>query len=165
MLNILLNEDLWFPAAALIGLVATAVLIVKGWRRHVQGRVIAAAACSLFFGLLIGVLGIDHLFAVTTKALLGILPPGINLWFAIPFGVALAGPAWWLTLQVRSLLRADHVARKRALWLNAWLALVLASQGPAVVLAAPACAGIIHLLFSPRRPAECRIRSENGFSD
>lgn len=165
MLNILLNEDIWFPAAALIGLVATAVLIIQSRRRQVAGRAIAAAACSLFFGVLIGVLGIGHLFAVTTKASLGVLPAGINLWFAIPFGVALAGPAWWLTLQVRGLLRVDRVARKKALWLNAWLALVLASQGPAVVLAAPACAGIILLLFSPRRPAECPIRSGSAFSD
>ncbi len=25
----------------------------------------------------------------------------IHLWFAIPFGLALAGPAWWLTIEVR----------------------------------------------------------------
>lgn len=146
MLEIVLNEDIWFPAAAVIALTAVVVLITRGRQRRVAARTIAIAACNLFFGFSIGILGIGHLVAVTAKAVLGILPEGIRLWFAIPFGVALAGPAWWLTLQVGRLLTDEHVARKRALWLNAWLILVLASQGPAIVLAAPAVAGIILLL-------------------
>jgi hypothetical protein len=150
MLNILLKDDNWFLPAALISLTAAVVLIIGARRRHVAGRATAAGASNLFFGVLIGILGSGHLFAVTTKSLLGILPRDIHLWLAIPFGMALAGPAWWLTLEVRGLVKADSVSRKRAIWLNAWLALVLASAGPAVVLASLACVDFLLLLWAGR---------------
>ena len=102
---------------------------------------------------MIGILGIGHLFAVTTKTLLGILPPHIHLWFAIPFGFALTVPAWWLTMEVRGLVRENSVSVKRAKWLNGWLALVLASQGVAVVLAVPAGVDLLLLfLWTRARP-------------
>lgn len=146
MLEILLKDDNWFLPTAGVSLVAAVVLVIVARRRHIAGRIAATGACNLFFGLMIGILGIGHLFAVTTKTLLGILPPHIHLWFAIPFGLTLAGPAWWLTMEVRGLVKENSVSVKRAKWLNGWLALVLASQGIAVVLAVPAGVDLL-LLF------------------
>lgn len=151
MLDVLLKDDNWFLPAAAISLIAAIVLIMKVRRRQVAGRTAATGACNLFFGLLIGILGSGHLFAVTTKALLGILPAHIHIWFAILFGFALAGPGWWLAFEV-GVVREDFISARRAIWLNAWLALVLASAGPAVVLASFAGVDLSLLLWSRARP-------------
>lgn len=150
MLDVLLKDDNWFLPAAGVSLIATLILIVRARRRHISRGITATGACNLFFGLLIGILGSGHLFGVTTKAILGILPPGIHLWFAIPFGLALAGPAWWLALEVRGLLNDDVASAKKAVWLNVCLALVLASAGPAVVLATPAGVDLVLLMLRRR---------------
>lgn len=150
MLDVLLKDDNWFLPAAGVSLLAAVVLAIGARRRRVAGRIAATGACNLFFGLMLGILGTGHLFGVTTKVLLGILPPGIHLWFAIPFGFALAVPAWWLALEVRGLVRDDAVSTKRAIWLNAWLALVLASAGPAAVLASLAGVDAIFLTVGYR---------------
>lgn len=152
MLDIVLKDDNWFLPAVVISLIAALVLIVGARRRQVPGRPTATGACNLFFAALIGILGVGHLFAVTTKTALGILPPQIHLWFAIPFGLALAGPAWWLALEVRGLVSEESASRRRSIWLNAWLALVLASAGPAVVLASFAGVDLLLLLLTRKRP-------------
>lgn len=151
-MDILLKDDNWFLPAALISLIAAIVLIIRVRRRQVAGRPTVTGACNLFFAMLIGILGSGHLFAVTTKAVLGTLPPEIHLWFAIPFGFALAGPAWWLAFEVRGLVKEDSASTKKSMWLNAWLALVLASAGPAVVLASLAGVDLLLLFLTRRRP-------------
>ncbi len=151
MIDILLKEETWLLFALGVSLFAAVVLIAVELRRQVARRTVATGACNLFFGVLIGIAGIGHLFGVTTKAVLGILPPNISLWFAIPFGFALAGPAWWLTFQTRGLVREHSISAKTATWLNVWLALVLASQGPAIALAAPAGLNLLLLYLSARR--------------
>ena len=150
MLEILLKDDNWFPAAAVISLIASAVVIIRARRRRAAAWTTATAACNLFFGLMIGILGIGHLFAVTTKTLLGILPPHIHLWFAIPFGFALTVPAWWLTIEAGHLLTRKASAIRNAMWLNASLAIVLASAGPSVALAVLAGVNMLLLLLSRR---------------
>lgn len=151
MIDILLKEGTWFLLALVLSLFAAAVLIALEHPRQAPRRTVATGACNLFFGVLIGIAGIGHLFGVTTKAVLGILPPNISLWFAIPFGFALAGPAWWLTFQTRGLVREDSHSAKTATWLNVWLLLVLASQGPAIVLGTPAGLNLLLLYLSARR--------------
>lgn len=150
MLEVLLKDDNWFLPAAGLSLTAAFALIVVARRRRISGWIAATGACNLFFGLLVGILGTGRLFGVTTKAVLGILPPVIHLWFAIPFGFALAVPASWLALQVGGLVKQDVVSTKRAIWLNVWLALVLASAGPAVVLAGLAGIDIVFLMLELR---------------
>ena len=156
MMDILLKEGTWFLVALLASLFSALVLIALERRRQVAKTPLAIGACNLFFGVLIGIAGIGHLFGVTTKAALGILPPNISLWFAIPFGFALAGPAWWLTFQTRGLVKEQSVSAKKATWLNVWLALVLASQGPAIVLAAPAGLNLLLLYLGARRRRAAR---------
>lgn len=125
ILQALLADDNWFPVVTPICLLAVAVFVVLARRRRVPGRLIAVSALNLFFGLWIGIMGAGHLFGVTTKAALGVLPPNIRLWIAIPFGFAIAVPGWWLVLRVNSLLRSDRRAHREATWLNAWLAAAL----------------------------------------
>lgn len=150
MLDILLKEENWFLAALVLGLVGAMALVTAERRRQITSWTLATSACNLFFGVFIGIAGLGHLFAVTTKIALGTLPPDIRLWFAIPFGFALAGPAWWLASETRGLVRGNMTSARTATWLNVWLALVLASQGPAVVLAAPAGLDLLLLHRSAR---------------
>lgn len=149
MLNLLLRDGLWFFSATGIGLLSAIGLVVIGRREHVPTGVTITAALNLFFGVWIGIMGTGHLFAVTTKALLGALRPDINLWFAIPFGLAMAVPGWWLVGQVRALLRQNETSSSQAMWLNAWLALVLiVPAGPPAALPA---VNVILLLARRRR--------------
>ena len=125
ILEALLADDNWFPVVTPICLLAVAVFIGLGLSRRVPGRLIAVSALNLFFGLWIGIMGTGHLFGVTAKLLLGILPPAIRLWIAFPFGFAIAIPGWWLVTLVKRLTRGHAGARKQAGWINAWLAAVL----------------------------------------
>ena len=97
--------------------------------------VVTSALC-LFWGLWIGIMGTGHLFAVTTKSVLGALPPKIHLWFAIPFGFAMAIPGWWLVANIGGLTREEQKPWKRAIALNAWLGLVVVTHGPLPLVAA-----------------------------
>ncbi len=125
ILEALLADDNWFPVVTPICLLAVAVFVVLARRRRVPGRLVAVSALNLFFGLWIGIMGTGHLFGVTAKLLLGILPPAIRLWIAFPFGFAIAVPGWWLVTLVRRLSRSDAAATRLAIWINAWLVLVL----------------------------------------
>lgn len=156
MLNLLLRDGLWFFSATGIGLLSAIGLVVIGRREHAPTRVTITAALNLFFGVWIGIMGTGHLFAVTTKALLGVLRPDINLWFAIPFGLAMAVPGWWLVGQARALLRQNETSSSQAMWLNAWLALVLIV--PAGLPAALPAVNAI-LLLVRRRGRRAWVRS------
>jgi hypothetical protein len=156
MLDLLLRESLWFFSATGVSVLSAIGLVVIGRRQHAPIGVAVTAALNLLFGLWIGIMGAGHLFAVTTKALLGILRPDINLWFAIPFGLAMAVPGWWLVGQVRALLRQNERSNSQAMWLNAWLALVLiVPAGPPAAL--PAVNAI--LLLVRRRGRRAWVRS------
>lgn len=66
---------------------------------------IIVGAVILFFGLWVGIMGTGHLFAVTTKMILGILPPRIEPQHALSIGFAIAVPGWLLTAGGMLLLR------------------------------------------------------------
>lgn len=145
----LLRESLWFFSATEVSVLSAIGVVVIGRRQHAPTGVTITAALNLFFGVWIGIMGTGHLFAVTTKALLGVLRPDINLWFAIPFGLAMAVPGWWLVGQARALLRRNERSENQAMWLNAWLALVLIiPAGPPAALPA---VNVILLLARRRR--------------
>ena len=93
MLNLLLKEESWLLVATTSAVLAVVALVIQTRRRHAPPMIIIASALSLFWGLWIAIMGTGHLFAVTTKTTLGTLPPNIHLWFAIPFGFAMAIPA------------------------------------------------------------------------
>ena len=135
MLEVLLKDENWFPVVTTVTAFVVITFLVIARRRRVPARWIIVGALNLFFGLWIGIMGTGHLFAVTTKMILGILPPNIHPWVALPFGFAIVVPGWWLTARIQRLVRGDTRTRKEAMWLNAWLAAVLVvPAGPLVVL-------------------------------
>ena len=91
MLEMLLDEENWFPVVTPL-----TAFVAAASRRRVPAMLIVVGALGVFFGLWIGMMGTGHLFAVTTKLVLGILPPRIDPWFAIPFGFFIAVPGWSL---------------------------------------------------------------------
>ena len=135
MLNLLLKEESWLLVATTSAVLAVVALVIQTRRRHAPPMIIVASALSLFWGLWIGIMGTGHVFAVTTKSILGTLPPGIHLWFAIPFGFAMAIPGWWLVANTRGLTREEQSAWKRAILLNGWLTLVVIAHLPLPLVA------------------------------
>ena len=148
MLRLLLNEALWFPAATLIALLAATALLVSTRTQSVAKRTRATLALNLFYGVLIGIMGVGHLLAVSIKTVAGTLPASTNAWLVFPLGFALAVPAWWLVVTVRALKRSEKAARATALGLNLWLGLILLI--PAGPLAAPAALNLVMLAMKAR---------------
>ena len=129
MVELILKDETWVAVASSLGLLAILAMILRQ-RRHQQSKwTIVVGALNLFFGLWIGIMGLGHLVAVTIKAVQGTLPANVHLWIAIPLGFALAVPGWWLTALIRGLLAGDKRSRRRAMWLNAWLATATAAAG------------------------------------
>lgn len=126
LLQLLLDEEAWLVVATTSGLAGLLGLVVNQWRRHVLSWSTATSALNLFLALWIAIMGTGHLTAVTAKIILGTLPANVKLWIAIPFGLAIAVPGWWLMALVGGIAQNDHGARRRAMALNGWLALVLA---------------------------------------
>ncbi|HUE82839.1 MAG TPA: hypothetical protein VMM84_12070 [Pyrinomonadaceae bacterium] len=136
VLDLVLNEDLWFPSAAVIALVAVAVLILRYRSRGISKPTMLACGLNLFYGLLIGIMGVGHLLAISIKTAMGTLPASTSRWFIFPLGFALAVPAWWLVACVKGLRNQRRPVWRRAIALNIWLgAVLLPLAGP---LAAPA---------------------------
>ncbi len=149
MLDLLLNEDLWFPTATMIALVAVISLIFKQHRLNISRRTKIVCGLNLFYGFVIGIMGFGHLLAVTIKTVLGTLPASTNPWFVFPLGFALAIPSWWLVANVGGLRRNGKPARLKATVLNVWLGIILLV--PALPLAVPAALNV--LLLNWRRHA------------
>ena len=149
MLDLLLNEDLWFPTATAIALVAMITFIARQRKMPIPRRTKIACSLNLFYGFLIGIMGLGHLLAVTIKSVLGTLPSTTSFWNVYPLGLALAVPAWWLVANVAGLKRNENAGRFKAIGLNAWLGFVLLVPG--APLAAPAIVNI--LLLTWKRPA------------
>jgi hypothetical protein len=106
MLEKLLDGKNWFPVVTPLTVVVALTFVAIACRRRVRATMIVGGALGVFVGLFVGVLATGHVFAITTKMMLGILPPRIDPWFALPFGFALAIPGWSLAwLASRSLWR------------------------------------------------------------
>ena len=137
MLDVLLNEDLWFPTATAIALVAVAAWVFLQRRPNISKTAKIVCVLNMFYGFVIGMMGFGHLLAVTIKTVLGTLPASTNPWFVFPLGFALTIPAWWLVASVGGLRRNEKAAKLKALALNIWLGLVLLVPGwPLVIPAA-----------------------------
>ena len=126
VLQLLLNDENWFPVVTPLAILVVLGFVILARGRHVPTRAIITSGLNLFFGLWIAIMGTGHRFAVATKTVLGILRPDIRSWIAIPFGLAIAAPGWFLTSRIGRLTCEDPRARKEAMWLNAWLILFLA---------------------------------------
>lgn len=133
VVDVVLMEDAWFPAAALIALIAVAGLILRYRRKAIPKQVTVVCALNLFYGTLVGVLGVGHLLAVSITTAMG---TSTGRWFLFPLGFGIAVPGWLLLASVSGLRDQNRSAWKRAIFLNTWLAaLLLPLGGP---LAAPA---------------------------
>ena len=158
MIDLVLNEDLWFPMATSVALIVTIITIVRQKRLLVQRRTRIKCGLNMFYGVLIGIMGCGHLIAVVTKMALGILPADTNIWFVIPLGLALAVPAWWLVVIMPGLAMGGRVSRNVVLALNAWLGAVLLLLGPP--LAALAVVNLILLLtWKTDQPSSIRRKA------
>ena len=96
MLEKLLDGNNWFPVVIPLTAVVALAFVAIACRRRVPAVLIVGGAFGVFVGLFIGILATGHVFAITTKMTLGILPPRIDPWFALPFGFAMAIPGWSL---------------------------------------------------------------------
>ena len=133
VLDVALYEDLWFPIAASIALIAVAGLVGHYRAEAVSRAVVVICALNLFYGSLIGILGFGHLLAVSITTAMG---TSTGRWFLYPLGFAITVPAVWLAASVEGLREQKKSAWKSAIALNAWLAMLLFPlAGP---LAAPA---------------------------
>ena len=149
LLDVLLNEDLWFPPATAVALIAVTSLILRYRSRGISTTTMLVCGLNLFYGVLIGIMGFGHLLGVTIKTIMGTLPVSTSLWFVFPLGFALFVPAWWLVGSVKELGKNRRGVWHRAIALNTCLgAVLLPLAGP---LAAPAAANVILLVW--KRPA------------
>ena len=140
--DVLLNEDLWFPSATAVALIAVSGLIMRHRSRGVSTMTMLVCGLNLFYGVLIGIMGFGHLLGITIKTIMGTLPVSTS-------GFALIIPAWWLVGSVKGLSKNRGGVWHRAIVLNACLgALLLPLAGP---LAAPAAANIILLVWKRER--------------
>ncbi|HEU4748598.1 MAG TPA: hypothetical protein VFS56_08870 [Gemmatimonadaceae bacterium] len=148
-MDLLLSEELWFPTAAAIALIAVAGLILRYRAKGIGKATTLVCGLNLFYGIVIGILGIGHLLAISIKMAVGTLPASTSRWFIFPLGFALAVPAWWLVASVKGLCNRKRPAWYRAIALNTWLgALLLPLAGP---LAVPAAVNAILLWW--KRPS------------
>ena len=143
MLGLLLNEDLWFPAATAVALLVVMAFVFRQHRLNISKRIRVVFGLNLFYGLVVGIMGFGHLLAVTIKTFLGTLPTSTNPWFVFPLGFALAIPAWWLVISVGGIARNEKPARLKAIVFNVWLGIVLLV--PAWPLAIPAALNVLAL--------------------
>jgi hypothetical protein len=108
MLEKLLDGKNWFPFVTPLTAFVALAFVFSACHRRVPAAVIVAGAFGVFVGLFIGILATGHVFAITTKMMLGILSPRIDPWFALPFGFAMAVPGYGLAwLASRSLWSRD----------------------------------------------------------
>jgi hypothetical protein len=114
MLEKLLDGNNWFPVVTPLTALVALAFVAIAYRRRVRAVLIVGGAFGVFVGLFIGILATGHVFAITTKMMLGILPPRIDPWFALPFGFAMAIPGYGLAwLASRSLWSSDVGASTR----------------------------------------------------
>lgn len=149
LIEIVLNESKWLPAAMLLAFVAVGVLAARQRRQDLSSRIRILSGLHIFFGCMIGVMAFGHLLAVSVKVFQATLEG--SPWLLYPLGLGLAVPAGWLVLCAVHLARDEARYGKIAVALNAWLGLFLLALGPQnLPLAAPAAINVGYHFHSRR---------------
>ena len=146
--EIILTEGNWMPAAMAVAFVAVAAR-VRADRHTASTRLRSLRALTLFYGVMIGIMGSGHLIAVSIKAAQGSLQgsPG----FLYTLGLSLAVPAWWLAADAGRAGLEDQRGLRRIVGLNGWLGLALMVIGPHNwPIAAPAALNIAYRFQTQR---------------
>jgi hypothetical protein len=147
MIALLLDATLWFKMAILLAVGAGVAVMAK--RHRVPRRVAILSLLTLLYGVVIGIMAVGHLVAIGIKSVLGTLSPTLS-WWAVPLGVALAIPAWWLVVNALRLRSLEGPVAKQTLLLHIGLGLLLLPLGPSAVLAVPAALNVAWQLSSKR---------------
>ena len=142
---LVVDESKWLALAMLI---AFAVVGARLARRREAGELAILGGLNLCFALVLGVMACGHLSAVSVRLAQGTLRGSPLVLY--PLGFALLVPSAWLAHHA---LRpaSDPRWRRRAAFLNAWLALTLLVLGPVnAPLAAPALLNVAYVFCSAR---------------
>ena len=109
MLEKLLDGNNWIPVVTPLAAFVALAFVAIACRGRVRATLIVGGAFGVFVGLFVGILATGHVFAITTKMMLGILSPRIDPWFALPFGFAMAIPGYGLAWLASRSLWSDHM--------------------------------------------------------
>ena len=146
--ELILTEQYWMPAAMAVAFIAVAAR-VRADRHTASTRLRSFRALTLFYGVMIGIMGSGHLIAVSLKAAQGTLQG--SPWFLYTLGLSLAVPAWWLAAEALRAGLEDPHSLRRTVGINTWLGLGLMVFGPHNwPIAAPAALNIAYRFQSHR---------------
>jgi hypothetical protein len=147
ILDAVLDEGKWLFGAMLFA--GLAVLVTHSRVLRMSGRREVMRALNVFYGCMIGTMGLGHLAAVTVRMAQGTLQGSPVMLY--PLGLALALPAWWLAIRAKRYVLVEERYGKRLVVLNAWLALFLVGLGlHNFPLAAPAMLNVAYQFHTRR---------------
>ena len=112
LIEFLLDESKWLAMSMVTAIAAVGALFWSQRAAVLPRRRLILWAMNLFYGCVIGMMGLGHLLAVGIKDARGVID-GAPLWLLYPMGVCLALPAGCLALRVGSYLRSESVAATR----------------------------------------------------
>ncbi len=151
--DFVLDESKWLAIAMLLSIIAVVALALGRRRQDLPRRLRIMSAMNLFYGCVIGVMAVGHLWAVTIKVFQGSLAGSLagSPWLLYALGVALAVPAGWLaSIGARRSADENHAGR-RSTALNLWLGIFLLALGIYnLPLAVPAALNVAYRFHTRR---------------
>lgn len=148
MTELILTEQYWMPAAMAVAFIAVAARL-RADRHTASTRLRSFRALTLFYGVMIGIMGSGHLIAVSLKAAQGTLQGSPVFLYSL--GLSLAVPAWVLASMALRAGLEDPRGLRRTVGINTWLGLALMVFGPHNwPIAAPAALNIAYRFQSHR---------------
>jgi hypothetical protein len=139
MIAALLSPATWMQAGFALAVVTVALTIRRQLRDGAARRAIVLAAMHRFYGCVIGAMATGHIVAVALKMGLGTLPDTTSP-LALPLGVAMAVPAWWLAIAAPRF----GAGTPTSLVLNGVLAVLFLALGTSAPLAIPAVLNLVY---------------------
>lgn len=149
LLDAILTESRWLAVAMGAAGLGVGLSLRRAWGTNLdRGSVLSAM--HLFYGSMIGIMGLGHLVAVSLELALGHALRTTPL-VLYPIGLVLALPAGALALRGWRFRGRSDPSPRRAMALNGFLGLALLALGPHnAPLAAPALLNILYGLVRKR---------------